>query len=313
MRRASLIIFILINFSCVGVDVLDDPLDLVNGNAIRLLNTENDMLALRIDEGFEVQAVYFDQYGIERAYALSWQSSDDRVAIVNNGLIMGKGAGVTTIVVSYLDVSKALQVTVVNDALSVASVTVDVPLKQALNLSEQVQLFATVRNINGEVLPTKTVEWFTENEAIATVSAMGLVQAVGNGTVEVHAKSDGVKSNNIIFTIGNATSRQGIFIPTGGYQAIGTASLDLENGQLLLKLSDDFQTSFALGTFIYLANTTAGSQVKAGGLEIAQITTNGAKTFNISSINPNIKIDQYKYVIILCKPASLTFGFAELK
>lgn len=312
MRRSSVIIFLLFNFSCVGVDVLDDPIDLLKGNTIVFLNTESNMLALRAGESFEVEAVYFDQYGIQRDYTLTWQSEDQSIATANDGKVEGKEGGTTTIVVTYSDASSALQVTVVNDALEVASVTVETPSSTSLNLLEEVQLTANVRNIDGETLADKTIEWFTENAAIATVSSTGLVKAVANGVVEVHAKSEGVKSNSIIFTIGSSNERQGSFVPAGGYQAKGSATLSNIDGELILKLSDDFQTSFALGTFIYLANSTSGSQVKAGGFEVAQITTNGAKTFNISNLNASITIDQYKYVIILCKPASVTFGYAEM-
>lgn len=312
MRRPFVIIFLLLNFSCVGVDVLDDPIDLLKGNSIAFLNTESNMLALRTGELFEVEAVYFDQYGILRDYTLLWQSENESIATVNEGKVEGKGAGTTTVVVTYLDASKALQITVVDDASAVASVTIEPPLSTSLNLLEEVQLTANVRNIDEEPLAGKTIEWFTENEALATVSTTGLVKAIASGVVEIHAKSEGVKSNSIIFTIGSSNIRQGTFVQAGGYQAKGTAMLSNLDGQLILKLSDDFQTSFALGTYIYLANSTSGSQVKAGGFEVAQITTNGAKTFNISNLNASITIDQYKYVIILCKPASVTFGYAEM-
>lgn len=312
MRRPFVIIFLLLNFSCVGVDVLDDPIDLLKGNTIAFLNAENNMLALRTGDLFDVEAVYFDQYGIQRDYTLSWQSENESIATVDNGKVEGKAAGTTTIIVTYLNASKALQLTVVADASAVASVTIEPPLSTSLSLLEEVQLTASVRNIDGELLEDRVLEWFTENQAIATVSSTGLVKALTNGVVEIHAKVEGVKSNSIIFTIGSSNVRQGSFVPAGGYQARGTATLSNIDGQLILKLSDDFQTSFALGTFIYLANSTTGSQVKAGGFEVAQITTNGAKTFNISNLNPSITIDQYKYVIILCKPASVTFGYAEM-
>lgn len=312
MRRPFVIIFLLLNFSCVGVDVLDDPIDLLKGNTIDFLNVENNTLALRTGDLFNVEAVYFDQYGIQRDYTLTWQSENESIATVNNGKVEGKAAGTTTIVVTYLNASKSLQITIVADASAVASVTIGAPLSTSLNLLEEVQLTAHIRNIDGEILAGKVLEWFTENQAIATVSSTGLVKALTNGVVEIHAKSEGVKSNSIIFTVGSSNMRQGSFVPAGGYQARGTATLSNIDGQLILKLSDDFQTSFALGTFIYLANSTSGSQVKAGGFEVAQITTNGAKTFNISNLNPSITIDQYKYVIILCKPASVTFGYAEM-
>lgn len=311
MRRAFVIIFLL-NISCIGIDVLDDPIDLVKGNTIAFLNLDSNMLALRNGESFDVEAVYFDQFGIQRDYMLSWQSENESVAIADNGTVEGKAPGTTIIVVSYLEASQALQVTVVNDETAVAAVIISDPSSTSLAIADEVQLEASVRNIEGELLPDKSIEWFTENESLATVSSTGLVKALANGVVEIHAKSEGVKSNSIIFSIGSSNLRQGTFIPAGGYQARGTAMLSNVDGELILKLSDDFQTSFALGTFIYLANSTSGSQVKAGGFEVAQITTNGAKTFNITALNASVTIDQYQYVVILCKPASVTFGYAEL-
>ncbi|MFN0081517.1 MAG: hypothetical protein ACKVOM_03285, partial [Ferruginibacter sp.] len=110
----------------------------------------------------------------------------------------------------------------------------------------------------------------------------------------------------------SAPYRQGTFVKAGGYQASGNATLGVENGRLILRLQSNFVTSFALGTFIYLANSTNASAVRSGGLEIAQITTNGAHTFDVSSVSNNANINTYRYVVILCKPATVTFGFADL-
>jgi hypothetical protein len=37
-----------------------------------------------------------------------------------------------------------------------------------------------------------------------------------------------------------------------------------------VKLSNNFQASVALGTFIYLANSTSGGNVKSAGLDLGQ-------------------------------------------
>jgi hypothetical protein len=81
----------------------------------------------------------------------------------------------------------------------------------------------------------------------------------------------------------------------------------------MLELASDFETEFALGTFVYLSNSISGSATAANGLEIAGISTNGFKLFNVSSIDPEVGIDTYAMVIILCKPASLTFGHATMQ
>ena len=125
------------------------------------------------------------------------------------------------------------------------------------------------------------MEWFSENSSIVTVDAAGELTAIANGIAGVHAKSEGVKSNSIDFVVGS--DRTGTFVPAGGYNAEGMATLKLEDGKLLLEFNDNFKTSFALGTYVYLSNSTSGSETFSSGVEIAQIFANGAKTFDISS------------------------------
>jgi hypothetical protein len=42
------------------------------------------------------------------------------------------------------------------------------------------------------------------------------------------------------------------------------------------------------------------------------VSGNGGITFNASSLKSDVALSDYQYVIVLCKPASITFGFAEL-
>ena len=42
---------------------------------------------------------------------------------------------------------------------------------------------------------------------------------------------------------------------------------------------------------------------------ISAARSSGAKDFDL----PSVTLNQYKYVVVLCKPAGVTFGFAELK
>ena len=144
----------------------------------------------------------------------------------------------------------------------------------------------------------------------ATVSATGLVTALTNGSVEIHAKSEGVKSNSIKFNIGTvAGQRAGTFQSAGGYSASGSVTATESGNNVAIQLSPDFSASVALGTYIYLANSTSGSTVKSAGLELGQWTPTGTKSYSAAGVTLN----QYKYVVVLCKPAGVIFGFAELK
>ncbi len=109
---------------------------------------------------------------------------------------------------------------------------------------------------------------------------------------------------------------QGTLQGQGGYTTVGTVTLlRNEAGEIILSTSSDFQVSLALGTFLYLSNSQAGSATATNGLEIADVSESatGAQSFNVSQIDPNVALNTYRYVIVLCKPARLTFGSAELK
>jgi hypothetical protein len=292
---------------CIGVDHVDDPLV---GERIEI---EVPQVALQPGETHLAQAMYFDQYGVEKNVNIVWTSSSPAVASVDQqGLITALSGGQAVVVASVNATQNQIAVNVVVDDSQVASVVITSPGNQtSLQPGEMVTLTSLVKNIKGDLLNGRTIEWFSENSSLAIVSNQGVVTGIGSGMVDIHAKVEGVKSNILTFSSGGG--RSGMFVSSGGYKAVGTASLRVVNGKLTLEFSSNFETSFALGTYVYLANSTNGSQVRANGLEIAQITTNGTKTFDISAINPGIGLFDYKYAIILCKPATVTFGYAELK
>ena len=112
------------------------------------------------------------------------------------------------------------------------------------------------------------------------------------------------------------TERQGTLQGRGGYTAVGTVMLRRnETGDVILSTSADFAVDFALGTFLYLSDTREGPSTARTGLEVADVsdTPTGAQSFNVSQVAPDVTIGTYRYVIVLCKPAQLTFGSAELK
>ncbi len=306
MKARLQILFIALMVSgCIGTDYLSDP---IIGERIEISPLQT---ALMPGDMVQLTAVYFDEFGQENEVVVVWTSSAPQVASVDeNGLVTAAGAGTAMITASFQTaVSESSNITVVTDENDVASVEVTSP-KVALDVNEKVTLAVLVKNINGSTFDDRLIEWFSENSSIVTVSDVGEVTAIAPGLAGVHAKSEGVKSNSVEFVVGSA--RSGLFVPAGGYSAEGTAMLKLDNGKVVLELSNNFRTSFALGTFIYLSNSTSGSATFSNGLEVAQIFNNGAKTFDVSAISPGVGLFDYLYVIILCKPARLTFGYADL-
>ncbi|MFZ6012020.1 MAG: Ig-like domain-containing protein [Bacteroidota bacterium] len=301
--RAKIYLFLIpiLIHACVGVDYFDDP--------VGTLNIEQEPLGLMPGDDTLLHVTY-EIAGKPVQVPIEWRSLQPHIATVDNtGLVRAIANGQATIIASYLTASDTVEITVESDPDAVANVQISAA-KTTLLPQEKIQLDIVVRNINNEVLTDRPIQWFSENSSLATVSTNGEVTAHSAGVVGIHAKVEGVKSNSIDFTIG--TTRSGDFVSSGGYKAVGHATLTYENNKLILEFDDNFETSYALGTYVYLANATNGAVVRSTGFEIAQITTDGAKTFDISALDPNIELFDYRYVIILCKPASVTFGYADM-
>jgi uncharacterized protein YjdB len=328
MNRKIIVFIYLVCASCIGVDFRDDTirdpelnllssetgkLKIIDGSGVTLTKGKSGSLGLLAGAKQLISFEYSDKYGVKNEPTLSWVVVNTSVVSVANNEITALVPGTTLVNISGGDAVGAkvsITVTVVADAAAVAAVSISAPPSTTLDLNQTVQLTAAAKNVDNVTLSNKTFEWLSENSGIVTVSASGLVTAVANGTAEVHAKVDGVKSNSIKFNIGAAAGvRNGTFQSAGGYSTVGSVTVTESGNNLVVQLSSNFQASVAAGTYIYLANSTAGGNVKSAGLDLGLWTPSGTKTFSAAAV----PLNQYKYVVVLCRPFGLTFGFAELK
>src|SRR5205823_229240 len=105
--------------------------------------------------------------------AISWSSSNNNIATVNgSGLVTGVTAGSVTITATSEGQSGTASLTVAG--APVASVTVTPP-SASVPAGQTVQLTATLKDANGNVLTGRTVTWASNNTTVATVNSSGLV------------------------------------------------------------------------------------------------------------------------------------------
>ncbi len=148
---------------------------------------------------------------------------------------------------------------------------------------------------------------------LSLLVASALASCIGTDVIDDLA--DQMPTTQPLPTDSTVTERQGTLRGQGGYTATGTVTLlRNEAGDMILSTSADFEVSFALGTFLYLSNSQDGRATANDGLEIADVSNppTGAQSFNVSQLAPDATLTTYQYVIVLCKPARLTFGSAEL-
>jgi endoglucanase len=159
----------------------------VPAESIRLSTTSLNML---LAEAYQLDAAVIPHNSIDRKIA--WNSSDETIArVLDNGLViaLAPGNAQITAAVESAGVSSICYVAVMGMAESVQL------SETSLNLiaKETFQLSATVLPENAT---DKDITWSTSDEAIATVSADGLVTAVAPGDAQITAavESAGVSS-----------------------------------------------------------------------------------------------------------------------
>jgi hypothetical protein len=295
-------------FNCIGTDLLDDPI------VPPTIVIDQALVTLLVNDSQQLTFTYTNEYGIEDNILPTWMIENTQVATVNtDGKVTAISKGQTILRTMFEGtVSNDVLINVAENMTDVAEVIIEEPTVLSLGIGANLQLIATAWNLNNMLIEGLEIFWEVDNESIATIDQTGVLEGKANGTVQVTATIGGVKSAALSISVGSE-SRSGVFTPRNGYKAEGAATLQKdENGDVILTFSSDFNTSFALGTFIYMSNSESGSDTKANGLELGEIKTNGAKTFNISIINANADLGTYQYVIVLCKPASITFGVADL-
>jgi uncharacterized protein YjdB len=125
--------------------------------------------------------------------SFTWSSAATQTATVDqNGLVTGVGAGTVAIRAAVGAVSGSSNVTVTLPPVATVTVTPSAPTVAAGNT---VQLTATLKDSQGNVLTGRTVTWVSSAPLRATVSNTGLVTTLltGKGTsVLITASSEGV-------------------------------------------------------------------------------------------------------------------------
>jgi uncharacterized protein YjdB len=134
--------------------------------------------------------------------SITWQSLNSMIASVDNtGRVTARAVGTARIVATALCCNRA-DTAVVQVQQLAASLTVS-PRTDSIPVGATSPLTATVRDANGNVIPSAAVNWVSVHPGIATV-AQGLVSGVAVGTATIRAVS-GSESDSARITIVSAS------------------------------------------------------------------------------------------------------------
>jgi alpha-tubulin suppressor-like RCC1 family protein len=202
----------------------------------------------------------------------TWESSDESIATVSaSGLVTAVTNGAATVTATTDGVGGDANVAVSQE---VSTVTVTPATSGLVSFDETVQLAAVVRDANGNTIAGKTFTWDSSDESIATVSASGLVTAVGNGVVTITATADGV-SGDADVTVAQETATVAVTPPTSSLTALGA------NVQLTAAALDANSHEIVGKTFTWGSSATGVATVNLAGLVTA--VNNGTATITATT------------------------------
>jgi alpha-tubulin suppressor-like RCC1 family protein len=149
---------------------------------------------------------------------ITWSSADPAVATVDSlGVVAGVAAGTAAISANVEGKSASLTVTV--SSVAVAAVTVT-PATLDLTTGNRATLNGSAVDAGNAPLPGRVFAWTSSAPAVATVSPLGVVTAVGAGTATITGTSEG-KSATAAVRVTLAPIAAITIEPNGGTVGVG--------------------------------------------------------------------------------------------
>ncbi len=165
--------------------------------------------------------------------AVTWQSNNTGVATVNtSGGVTAQAPGIAVIFATISGIKGSLALVV--NPTPVGSVTIS-PRTDTISVLGQLQLAATVRDINGNVIhPSQT--WYSTNKSIAVVTSSGLVTGLAGGQASIIDSVGGKADTNtttVIAPVARVTVNPPSATITLTQTQVLTATLEDANGNAL--------------------------------------------------------------------------------
>ncbi|HEU5154517.1 MAG TPA: Ig-like domain-containing protein [Gemmatimonadales bacterium] len=126
--------------------------------------------------------------------SVEWTTSDPKVATVSStGVVSAVGEGTATITATVEGKTSSTRITVPKppeDRVAVTSIALTAGTR-SLKVGETTTWTAAARDSKGKDLTDRQIVWSSSNPQVVTVSSSGVMTAVGAGTAQVEALSEG--------------------------------------------------------------------------------------------------------------------------
>lgn len=165
-----------------------------------------------------------------------------------------------------------------NQPKAVASITLSPEGLQG-KVGQGGQLTATLRAADGSVLSGRAVTWSTSNAGIATVTQSGWVAAVGVGTAQITAASEGKSARATVVVSAAQTGVAAVIVtPAEAYGYVG------DSGQFSVSVRDASGAELTDRAVTWATSNAAVARVSSAGV----VTATGVGTATISATSEGV-------------------------
>jgi uncharacterized protein YjdB len=199
---------------------------------------------------------------------VTWTTSSAAVATVSaSGVVTGVGSGSVTITATSEGKSGTTSVTVL--AVPVASVTIQPASPDTVFIGYTAQLTAITKDSDGGVLNGRVVTWHSNNTAIASIDAAGLVSGIAAGSTTITATSEGKTASVTMVSI---KAPVGSVVVVAGADSVNTANTPVGSTQVTATIRDVKGTVVTDRTITWVATPGA----------VATVSPNSGATVTVS-------------------------------
>jgi len=288
-----LMVSILLLFSCVGEDLVNDYVD----PDLRISNA-----ILSISEGFQYQfkARFFDESGTKvENPTLVWRvDPPSAVSIMQDGTIQAITAGQATVIVQ----TTGLQGNII-EARTTFTITA---VANTETTTTETSTMTTGTETSTMTTDTETSTMTTDTET--STMTTGTETSTMTTDTETSTMTTGTETSTMTGVVIAPQFFEGEIRSTSSYVLEGKFRYEHDGTRITLSLDSSYRASTSLpGLFIYLGNNP---RTVNGAFEIGEVKVfSGAHQYVLP---PSIELTNYKYIIYWCKPFSVPVGEGEI-
>jgi len=209
-----------------------------------------------------------------------------------------------------LGLTSCIQDDIIDDLVT-ESLQITNPI-DTLAFGESYQLETRFTNNIGQT-ETPTLQWWSSDETILSVTNTGLLNGVAKGSAQIFVALASNDLPDLIDTLSIVVDEETSIVDTGGrsgsiqttssYVLTGDFTVTQEGTSLRIDFKDNYEASRALpGLYLYLTNNPSSI---SGALEVAKVATfDGAHSYVIENLN----IQEFDYLLYFCKPFRVKVG-----